>query len=143
MSRWVCLSAILARFLRRLPLPLAFVPRTVRCAVLSLRFSFCSVPKHPYASKLSLSSVDGLNLRHLLLKTRTGMSTTSSAKRNCSALSGPWATVVHNSVNNLVQRLHCGISLLWHNWNVQYSVEGTETREEHVRLRLLEHGLHD
>ena len=64
-------------------------------------------------------------------------------ERNCSALSGPWATVVHNSVNNLVQGLDCGISLQWHNWNVQHSVEQLNRGEEHVRLGLLEHELHD
>ena len=55
------------------------------------------------------------------------MSTTLSV--NATLLSEPWATVVHNRVNNLVQGQHCGISPLWHNWNVRHSVEGTERGE--------------
>ena len=73
-----------------------------------------------------------------VLSARTGMSTILSV--NATALSGPWCTT---SVNNLVQELQCGISLLWHNWNVRHSVEELNRGPEHVRLGLLEHNQHD
>ena len=47
------------------------------------------------------------------------------------------------SVNNLVQELHCGISLLWHNWKVRHSVDELYRGTVHVRLGLLEHKQHD
>ena len=83
--------------------------------------------KHPFRLKIviELSMTD--SEAPPLLNARTGMSTTLSVNATA-ALSGPWATVVHNSGNKLVQGLHCGIYLPWHNWNVQHSVEGTETR---------------
>ena len=60
-----------------------------------------------------------------LLKDKTGMSTTLSV--NATALHC-LDHVAHPTVNNLVQGLHCGISLLWHNWNVQAHV----SRPTHV-----------
>ena len=86
--------------------------------------------KHPFRLKIVIELCRRLNLRHLHCSESENDRDVDDlvGERNCSALSGPWATVVHTSVNNLVQGLHCGISLLWHNWNVQHSVEGTESR---------------
>ena len=72
----------------------------------------------PKRAPTLLQIVIELNLRHLLFSSRE-----QGCRLSCTT-----------SVNNLVQELKCGISLLWHNWNVQHSVEELNRGAEHLRL---------
>ena len=60
-----------------------------------------------------------------VLSARTGMSTTLSV--NATALSGPKATVMHNQRQQPCSRTALWNLSLWHNWNVQHSVEERTT----------------
>ena len=76
-----------------------------------------------------------------VLSARTGMLTTLSVNATAT-LSGPGQLSCTTSVNNLFQGLHCGISLLWHYWNVRHSVEELNRGTVHVRVGPLEHKKH-